>query len=171
LDEKLIDKILDDLAVDDDDKSVRPIELQIVGSQIEAKGIHTSEAFNNKKELIQAFLEEAVQDCGTENEDIARLVLYLLTDDKLTRPLKTRAEIEYELNILARDTKIEVKDGQLTTILEILTLSGMIFLVPGQTDKYQLVHDYLTELIREQTKPLLEILDEERKGNWNMQKK
>ncbi|OQX25165.1 MAG: hypothetical protein BWK80_17015, partial [Desulfobacteraceae bacterium IS3] len=161
LDDGLIDKILDDLAVDNN--GVRPIELQIVGSQIETKGIHTSEAFKDKAELIRAFLEEAVQDCGTENEDIARLLLYLLTNKELTRPLKSRAEIAYELHTLARDTKIEVKDGQLTTVLEILTLSGMIFLVPGQTDKYQLVHDYLTGLIREQTKPLLEKLDNDRK--------
>ncbi|OQY58782.1 MAG: hypothetical protein B6245_09945 [Desulfobacteraceae bacterium 4572_88] len=160
LDERLIDRIVDDLGEDTD--GVRPIELQIVGSQIEAKGIHTDEAFKPKKELIQAFLEEAVRDCGTENEDVARLILWLLTDDRLTRPLKTRAEIEYELKALVWDTGIEVGDGQLTLVLEILTLAGMIFEVPGQTEKYQLVHDYLTGLIREQTKPLLEELNEYR---------
>ena len=113
LDDCLIDRIVDDLAGDTD--GVRPIELQIVGSQIEAKEIHTDEAFKPKKELIQAFLEEAVQDCGRENEDVARLILWLLTDEKLT-----------------------------------------------QTEKYQLVHDYLTGLIREETKGLLERLNEER---------
>ncbi len=160
LDDCLIDRIVDDLAGDTD--GVRPIELQIVGSQIEAKEIHTDEAFKPKKELIQAFLEEAVQDCGRENEDVARLILWLLTDEKLTRPLKSRAEIEYELKVLVRDTGIEVGDGQLRLVLEILILAGMIFEVSGQTEKYQLVHDYLTGLIREETKGLLERLNEER---------
>ncbi|MDM8523037.1 hypothetical protein QUF80_06645 [Desulfococcaceae bacterium HSG8] len=159
--EGLIDRMVDGLTSEDGE--VRPIELQIVGSQIESKGIHTSEALRPKAELVQAFLDEAVQDCGTENEDIARLILYLLTDEKLTRPLKTRAEIEYELRALVKGTGLEVGDKQLMLVLEILTFAGMTVLIPGQPEKYQLVHDYLTEPIREKTKPLLEKLDTDRK--------
>jgi hypothetical protein len=68
LDEGLIDQIVDDLA-GDDDKGIRPIELQIVGSQIESEGIHTRKALKPKAEMVRAFLREAVHDCGTENED------------------------------------------------------------------------------------------------------
>jgi hypothetical protein len=42
-------------------------------------------------------LAEVVKDCGAENEQAAELVLYLLTDEKGTRPLKTRAELERDL--------------------------------------------------------------------------
>ncbi len=141
--DQLIDKIVDDLAKDS--KGVRPIELQIVGSRIEAKTIDSLEKYRPKEELISDFLEEAVGDCGTENQDAANLILYLLTDEKFTRPLKTRAEILNEL----RDSGLEtVTDGQLGLILDILEGAGLIFVVPGKPERYQLVHDYLAEFVR-----------------------
>ncbi|RLC00948.1 MAG: hypothetical protein DRI57_31685 [Deltaproteobacteria bacterium] len=132
--DQLIDKIVDDLARDS--KGVRPIELQIVGSRIEAKTIDSLEKYRPKEELISDFLEEAVGDCGTENNDAVNLILYLLTDEKFTRPLKTRAEILSEL----RDSGLEsITDEQLDLILDILEGSGLIFVLPGKPARYQLV--------------------------------
>jgi len=143
LEDQLIDKIVDDLARDS--KGVRPIELQIVGSRIEAKTIDSLEKYRPKEELISDFLEEAIGDCGTENNDAANLLLYLLTDENFTRPLKTPVELLSEL----KDSGLEkVTDGQLGLILDILEGAGLIFVVPGKPERYQLVHDYLAEFVR-----------------------
>jgi len=94
-------------------------------------------------------LEEVVEDCGAENKQAAELVLYLLTDEKGTRPLKTRAELERDLEGLAVDLTREA--GKLDLVLRIFVDSGLVFLLPETPyDRYQLVHDYLAEFIRQQ---------------------
>jgi flagellar hook assembly protein FlgD len=86
-------------------------------------------------------LEKVITDCGTENEHAAWLVLYLLTDENDNRPLKTRAELAVESAI---------ESQKLDLILEILEKSGLVFLLPEvPTNRYQLVHDYLVEFIRQ----------------------
>lgn len=139
----LIETLVQDLAGQTGE--VRPIELQIVGAQLETEKITTLDQYQQqgtKEKLVERFLEGVVQDCGRENESTARLVLYLLTDENGTRPLKTRAE-------LAADLVAEV--SQLDGILEILVASGLVFLLPDvPTDRYQLVHDYLVLFIRQQ---------------------
>ncbi|MHC5674840.1 nSTAND1 domain-containing NTPase, partial [Nostoc sp.] len=79
---------------------VRPIELQIVGAQLQTENITTLAEYQQrgtKDELVKRYLEEVVNDCGEENHQAAEILLYLLTDDKGTRPLKTRAELERDL--------------------------------------------------------------------------
>ncbi|QXE25258.1 hypothetical protein B6N60_03972 [Richelia sinica FACHB-800] len=154
---ELIDELVKDLAGDIGE--VRPIELQIVGSQLQTEQIKTLEkyqAFGNKEKLVEKFLEDAIKNCGTENEQIARLVLYLLTDENGTRPLKTRAELAEQL---VAESKI------LDLILQIFVASGLVLLLPeSPADRYQLVHDYLVEFIRQQQgNELLEELVETKK--------
>jgi hypothetical protein len=105
LESGLIDKLVDDLASEMD--CVRPIELQVVGAQLQTEQITTLagyQAYGSKEELVQRYLAEVVADCGEENQQVANLVFYLLTDEKETRPLKTRAELDEELTALAADT-------------------------------------------------------------------
>ncbi|NER19435.1 MAG: hypothetical protein F6J96_01470 [Symploca sp. SIO1C2] len=124
---------------------VRPIELQIVGAQLQADNITTLEQFQargTKDELVKQFLADVVKDCGVGNEQIANLVLYLLTDENNTRPSKTREDLELEL---------EVQAEKLDSVLEILVKSGIVLRVPGfPANRYQLVHDYLVTFIRTQ---------------------
>ncbi|MDM8544616.1 AAA family ATPase [Desulfococcaceae bacterium HSG9] len=163
--ESLIDTMVDDLT--SIDKEVRPIELQIVGSRLETENITSLDQYKSKKKLVQGFLDEVIHDCGQENEEAALLLLYLLTDENNTRPLKTLIElngglVEYE---------IDVRSGQSELILEILRGAGMVFLIPEEPeDRHQVVHDYLAELIRENTIPLLNKL-EERKAEKKLQKR
>lgn len=92
LEPSLIDKLVRDLA--NEQEAVRPIELQVVGVQLETEKITTLEEYQQKglkKQLVQRFLDEVVRDCGQENEREAQLVLYLLIDENDTRPLRTRA--------------------------------------------------------------------------------
>ncbi|MEQ9359127.1 nSTAND1 domain-containing NTPase [Coleofasciculus chthonoplastes] len=143
LEEALIDELVSDLAGHLGE--VRPIELQVVGAQLQTEKITTLEQYREngpKEALVGRFLEEVVQDCGSENEQIAKLVLYLLTDENNTRPLKTRADLELEL-----DVKLET----LTLVLDVLVKSGLVLRVPASpADRYQLVHDYLVPFVRQQ---------------------
>lgn len=142
LEAALIDELVRDLA--DGLGAVRPIELQVVGAQLQAESITTLAQYQQsgpKQRLVERFLEEAIRDCGAENEHAAWLVLHLLTDENDNRPLKTRAE-------LAAESALESE--QLDLILEILEKSGLVFLLPEvPANRYQLVHDYLVEFIRQ----------------------
>ena len=143
LEPALIDELVRDLAGELGE--VRPIELQIVGTQLQTEKITTLEKyrqFGTKEKLVERFLEEVIDDCGAENEQVARLVLYLLTDENGTRPLKTRAE-------LAADLPAEV--DKLDLVLEIFVDSRLVLQLPeSPADRYQLVHDYLVSFIRQQ---------------------
>ncbi|MCC5647294.1 CHASE2 domain-containing protein [Nostoc sp. CHAB 5824] len=156
LEPALIDELVRDLAGDLGE--VRPIELQIVGTQLQTEKITTLEnyrQFGTKEKLVERFLEEVIHDCGAENEQVAQLVLYLLTDENGTRPLKTRAE-------LAADLVAEVE--KLDLVLEIFVASRLVLLLPeSPADRYQLVHDYLVSLIRQQQgEKLITELEKER---------
>ena len=150
LEPKLIDEVVKDLAVESD--SVRPIELQVVGAQLQEDQITTLEKYrelgNNPKEaLVKQYLEGVIKDCGEENERIARLVLYWLTDENITRPLKTRTELAKDL--AAAGLKIEANKLK-DLVLPILVGSGLVVRVPEYPDdRYQLVHDYLVAFIRQ----------------------
>ncbi|MEH1937392.1 MAG: CHASE2 domain-containing protein [Nostoc sp.] len=143
LEPELIEQLVRDLAGELGE--VRPIELQIVGTQLQTDKITTLAKylqFGTKEKLVERFLEEVIHDCGAENEQVARLVLYLLTDENGTRPLKTRAELTIDL--VGEVDKLDL-------VLEIFVASRLVLLLPeSPDDRYQLVHDYLVSLIRQQ---------------------
>ncbi|MEW6492002.1 MAG: hypothetical protein AB1589_05555 [Cyanobacteriota bacterium] len=149
LDSALIDELVRDLAGDTGE--VSPIELQVVGAQLHAEAIVTLEEYqrlgpNSKQKLVEQFLQQAIKDCGPPNEQIALLVLFLLTEENGTRPLKTSAELAVGLENL----DLESQEEQLDLVLEILTKSGLLMLIPeAPSDRYQLVHDYLVSFIRQ----------------------
>ncbi|MBD2771793.1 AAA family ATPase [Iningainema tapete] len=152
LEPALVDKLVEDLACFGE---IRPIELQIVGAQLQTDKITTLEKYHqigNKEKLVEHFLEAAIQDCGAPNERAARLVLYLLTDENGTRPLKTNSELVADLEAL--DLAVEIDN--LDLVLQVLVGAGLVFLVPEACAKrYQLIHDYLVRFIRQQQAPAL----------------
>ncbi|MEH2441726.1 nSTAND1 domain-containing NTPase, partial [Nostoc sp.] len=98
LEPALVEQLVQDLA--DGLGEVRPIELQVVGAQLQTENITTLAEYRQrgtKDELVKRYLDEVVNDCGVENQQAADILLYLLTDEKGTRPLKTRAELERDL--------------------------------------------------------------------------
>ncbi|MEH1891997.1 MAG: ribosome assembly protein 4, partial [Nostoc sp.] len=98
LEDALVEQLVLDLAGELGE--VRPIELQVVGAQLQTENITTLAEYRQrgtKDELVKRYLDEVVNDCGEENQQAAELLLYLLTDEKGTRPLKTRAELERDL--------------------------------------------------------------------------
>jgi WD40 repeat protein len=143
LEPELIEQLVEDLA--EESGEIRPIELQIVGSQLQAENITILADYQKsggKHSLIERFLEGVIQDCGTEHNHTARLVLFLLTDEVGNRIVKTRQELHAEL---AANTEA------LDFILHVFVESGIVTILPSQTAvyRYQLVHDYLATLIRQ----------------------
>ncbi|QJB44955.1 nSTAND1 domain-containing NTPase [Dolichospermum flos-aquae] len=163
LEPDLINRLVEDLA--GEVGSVRPIELQIVGAQLETEKITTLAAYQqigNKQKLVKRYLGEIVNDCGKKNQELAELLLYFLTDEQGTRPLKTKAELEENLQSLLERDKNETENN-LDLVLEIFVKSGLVVLLPETTaDRYQLVHDYLAAFIRQQQEPLSQKLEWEK---------
>ncbi len=97
LEESLIETLVQDLA--GGSGAVRLLDLQIVGAQLQAEKITTLEQYqalgtDPKASLVERSLLDVLRNCGQENEDTVWQVLFCLTDDKGTRPLKTQAELE-----------------------------------------------------------------------------
>lgn len=148
----LIQELVQDLA--GELGKVRPIELQVVGAQLQADKIATLTKYKHlgekpKQKLVERFLKEVVKDCGPENARTAQKVLYLLTDEHGTRPLNTEGEL---LASLPKESP-----EKLQLVLEILEESGLVFRwseIPSAP--YQLFHDYLADFIRKQEEEELE---------------
>jgi hypothetical protein len=170
----LIEVLVQDLAGELGE--VRPIELQIVGAQLQTEKIKTLSKYREhgqKDELVKGYLNEVVGNCGSENRKAAELVLYLLTDEKGTRPLRTRAEVEQDLQELAEGSTLEA--SRLDLVFKIFVDSGLVVLLPENPDaRYQLVHDYLAAFIRQQQEPklkeLMAELEKERKQRQKAEK-
>ena len=141
LEPALIDALVEDLSSELGE--VRPIELQVVGAQLQDERITTLAKYEpyRPNKLIERYIKEIIKDCGAENEQAALFVLYLLTDENHKRPFKTKAELVTELSELDLVDKIEL-------VLEILVRSGLVVLFADVTERYQLIHDYLVDLIR-----------------------
>ncbi|MDQ2096262.1 MAG: WD40 repeat domain-containing protein [Tychonema bourrellyi B0820] len=171
LEPELIEELVKDLAGELGE--VRPIELQVVGSQLQQDDITTLTQYqelgnNPKQKLVAKFLEEVIQDCGPENEGAVRRVLYLLTDEDDIRPLKSRAELALDLATFEEADKLDL-------VLELLVKSGLIFRwTELPVELYQLVHDYLVSFIRQQqesdTKAEFEELRKQHKINRKWQR-
>ncbi|MGB7519392.1 MAG: tetratricopeptide repeat protein [Spirulinaceae cyanobacterium] len=167
LESELIEQLVRDLAGDLGE--VLPIELQIVGAQLQREDITSLTEYKvcgPKEKLVEHYLATVVEDCGQENEQAAQRVLYYLTDENNTRPFQTKEE-------LASDT--ESPNEQLNLVLTILVGSGLIARYPGsQLEYYQLVHDYLVNLIRQKYQPIsleLELTKQQLKQSLAQEKK
>ncbi|MEG4963797.1 MULTISPECIES: WD40 domain-containing protein [unclassified Microcoleus] len=159
LEPALIDELVKDLAGEVNE--VRPVELQIVGAQLQSENITTLAQYRQKgpkAALVARFLEEVIKDCGSENKQLAELVLWLLTDENSTRPLRTRDDLKKALEDLLTEI------SHLELVLEIFVKSGLVLLLPSFPDnRYQLVHDYLADFVRRQkNNELIEELEKER---------
>ncbi|MCF4969928.1 nSTAND1 domain-containing NTPase [Nostoc sp. CMAA1605] len=141
LEPALINALVDDLSRDTGE--IRPIELQVTGAQLQDEGITTLAQYQQYRpnKLIERYIRELIKDCGPTNERAALLVLYLLTDESNQRPFKTRAELATELAELEDADNLEL-------VLNILVSSGLVVLFPDVPERYQLIHDYLVDLIR-----------------------
>ncbi|MEB3178988.1 MAG: hypothetical protein VKL59_08180, partial [Nostocaceae cyanobacterium] len=149
LPDELVQQLVQDLAGEAEE--VHPIELQIVGAQLQAENITNLLQYQHcggSKKLVERWLEEVTKDCGLENEQLTWEVLFELTDEKGTRPLKTKSDLANSLG-LNLDLN-HAYHADLDLILEILVGSGLVLCFREELgDRYQLVHDYLVQPIRQ----------------------
>lgn len=161
LEPALIDKLVEDLA--DERSLVRPIELQLVGSQLQEEqllGITTLAEYERlgdhpKNQLIEHFINGIIEDCGPPNANAAWDILLALTDEKLARPLKTRSQLIAAI----RPDPSTVNQGKFSDnepsqnhhdFIDIILESGLLLRQHEQPeDRYQLMYDYLVFPIRE----------------------
>lgn len=151
LEPALIDAFVADLARERG--RVRPIELHLVGSQLQSDRIDTLKDYlalgeSPKTVLVTRSLLEIVADCGRENQDTVWRILFALTAENGTRSLKTKSEllstIGYQLSVISSPLL-------LNSILEILVNSRLVFRFPEDPeDRYQLARDYFVSPIREE---------------------
>ncbi|MCC5652234.1 hypothetical protein LC609_20900 [Nostoc sp. XA013] len=151
LSDELTNQLVQDLTGELDE--VHPIELQIVGAQLQIENITTLAQYKlcgGSAKLVERWLEEVIKDCGQENEELSWKLLFELTDEKGTRPLKTKADLAAALVNNHELDKISGFDIVEELILEILVGSGLVLRVREELgDRYQLVHDYLVEPVRQ----------------------
>ena len=175
LEDELIAALVNDLAATTGE--VRPIELQVVGAQLQRENITTLAQYQAlgrfsedqavlmpKNQLLENFINHAIQDCGSENVAVASAILYILSDglnESSDRPLKSHLEIEEAL--AAAD--LTPSPQQIQLVLDILIGSGLVFeRLEISGIRYQLVHEYLSDLIQEQQQPgLIAALQTERR--------
>ncbi|OYE04328.1 hypothetical protein CDG79_14000 [Nostoc sp. 'Peltigera membranacea cyanobiont' 232] len=132
LEDALVEQLVQDLAGELGE--VRPIELQVVGAQLQTENITTLAEYRQrgtKDELVKRYLDEVVNDCGVENQQAADILLYLLTDEKGTRPLKTHAELERDLfAYFSEIPPTPLKKGGLISSTPFLTRFGRLIPLP-----------------------------------------
>ncbi len=142
LEASFIERLVQDLSAKYGE--VRPIELQVVGAQLQTDNITTLVSYENsgpKEELVKRYMKEVVEDCGDINRQVAELILYLLTDEKGTRPLKTRSELERDLRALSLED-LSKETNQLDLVLRIFVEAGIVVLIHEKpADRYQQEQD------------------------------
>ncbi|MCZ8121511.1 MAG: hypothetical protein O9295_26540 [Microcystis sp. LE18-22.4A] len=158
----LIEEIVKDLSKNSG--KVRPIELQLLGMIIQDARITRREEYEElKKTGIESWLDRIIKDCGTENEKIAQIVLYLLTISEKQNdicPQKTRNEIEDKIEIIKLlDSEnaelVEVQKNSLDVVLEVLVGWAIVKkIMPkrarqvSMTCSYQLANETLNEFVQ-----------------------
>ncbi|MEM7552859.1 MAG: TniB family NTP-binding protein [Cyanobacteria bacterium P01_A01_bin.84] len=135
LESTLIDQLIEDLSKGFE--QVRPIELQIVGAQIQTVNITTLneyQKYGGKEKLIHSYIQEIINDCGDQNKQTAKLVLQLLTDETENNPPKTLAELSQKLTSML--LKLDINQSQLDLVLHIFLESGIVALLPNHYKFY-----------------------------------
>ncbi|MBE9114276.1 hypothetical protein IQ249_00045 [Lusitaniella coriacea LEGE 07157] len=160
LEKALINCLVKDLA--GQAGTVRPIELQVVGAALQAEKITTLEQYqhlgrNPKTVLVERWLRTAIADCGPNNTNAVWHVLFALTDERGTRPLKTKAELDSryanprEIGSCEKPALEITSPDKIELILDILVGSGLVFHAREDSeDRYRLAHNYLVQPIRQQ---------------------
>jgi hypothetical protein len=185
LDNNLIEKLVEDLSAKFGE--VRPIELQIVGAQLQTENITTLaeyQQYGNHKQLVNLYLQEVVKDCGQENQQIAEMILDFLADEKGIRLIKKRSDLIRDLKLITAQNNqrtesltINLEDSKIDLVLQIFVASGIVVLISNNLDnkiddQYQLVHDYLAGFIQKQQRPKLHDfinqLNQEKKQDKNI---
>jgi WD40 repeat protein/predicted Ser/Thr protein kinase len=130
-----------DLAVDD---TVLPSELQIVGEQLQSRGIRTLDEYRRaggKDQLVHGFVEDVIETC--KDREGARLVLRGLISDDNTR-------LTLPIGEIAKRTQRSKEAVE--AVLELFVRSRLVRVIQeAEPWRYELIHEYLIGKINEIT--------------------
>ncbi|WP_434555489.1 nSTAND1 domain-containing NTPase, partial [Prochlorothrix hollandica] len=157
----LVTALVDDLATEAG--LVRPVQLQVVGAQLQGEGIRTvaqyeariggkvTSILSSTAPLVDGYIGEVVEDCGEQAaQDGAWGILLGLTNAQGLRPIRRREELEQSVACFGEHRgEGGARGADLDWVFEVLTRSGLVVqLEQGAADRFQLVHDYLVYPIR-----------------------
>lgn len=152
---ELITIILKDLTQETEE--IKPIALQIIMSQLEKKAIFTLEDYqhnfgdNSELRLVkiwQEFLDSILEYFGENNQELGKLILYLLTEKQGEYCVaKTIRELIKDLKLINYSFRMQQK---ITMILEILVEANILLKILTPLEiQYQLLHPILIPYIRQ----------------------
>ncbi len=141
LDASLIEAVLEDLTEQD---RIQPSELQIMGTQIQARRITRLIEYRRnggKHGLVHAFIGDVVDACA--NQETAHLLLSAFISSEGTKATLTRQELEM---------RVQRPKNQVRAILSSLVEHRLVSEIQDQEPwRYELTHEYLIGLIEQIT--------------------
>jgi tetratricopeptide (TPR) repeat protein len=140
---------------------ISPLHLQIVGTQLQSENVRTMAQYlqlsrQPQQYLMERALDEAIRDCGRENQLAVTNLLYLLTDSQGHRPERSFSQLlPATSSLVATHTSRRSLPhqnnhyAQLLLLLNILVGSGLLSCAKVEPEnRYQLIHDSLIEMIQ-----------------------
>ncbi|MEB3163988.1 MAG: ATP-binding protein, partial [Prochlorothrix sp.] len=161
LEPELVQALVADLATEGG--LVRPVQLQVVGAQLQAWGVETvaqyeariggkvTSILTSTAPVVDGYVGEVVADCGADREQAAAWGILLgLTNAQGLRPIRSEVDVWLAVECFGRaqgdDTVVE---ADLELVRRVLTESGLVVTWGDPGDgRFQLVHDYLVFPIR-----------------------
>ncbi len=164
LEPALAEQFVADLA--DEYGEVPPIQLQVLGAQLQAENVKTIGQYlqlglKPQQCLIERALDESIRDCGRDNYEAVLATLFLLTDGRGQCPQRTFSQLLpatrnlQDIDKPKRSKRVALMAhqhnyyAQLLLLLNILAGSGLVTCTKAEPEnRYQLIHGSLVETIR-----------------------
>ncbi len=148
-DPELIDAVVGDLEVEG---YLRPAELQILGTRLKSKNIHTLNRYEvegRAQGILSSYVVEEIK--YSPNQDLARLVLRLMLAD----PVEAKSPQDLSLDDIVLSLKGPAPEGSNAQTVQPDLVQKILnqfvdarIVTHTDDDKYNLVHDYLATYVR-----------------------
>jgi tetratricopeptide (TPR) repeat protein len=158
LEPALAQQLVTDLA--NNHGEISPLQLQVVGAQLQAENVRTMGQYlqlsrHPQQYLMERALDEAIRDCGKENQHAVVNLLYLLTDSQGHQPERSFSQLlPATRDAVSNPTRNSLPHqnnhyAQLLLLLNILVGSGLVACTKSEPEnRYQLIHSCLLERIQ-----------------------
>jgi len=147
LDTALINAIVKDLS---SQQSIyfSPIQLLIIIAQLQIDNIKNIQQYKKigLSKIFERYIESVIRESEISHQKICLFILYLLTNETDKIPFKTPTQLYSELE---KFKLLELQNiEQVKSILNFLVLSGLVVKFADIYERYQLIADYLVNIIR-----------------------
>lgn len=129
--------------------TINPIELQILCKTIEEDEVYQVETYSylgSKSHFISKYIDQVIQDCGSDNYNKTRSLVFRMIDKKNERIFKTISELE-----ILTESRTDQEKHNLNIILSILIKAGILRKIEKDSNiLYQVTNDYIAGLLKDQ---------------------